>query len=121
MAKLDRKAIALWQARFTKAEALQKNQSKERKQAIQLYTGTFYGEPTDNQTDHGEVNFVYEFLDVLISALFARNPKFFARTDSISLQPFAETVERVLNKVWRNKKYFYGFSQILYPFNLHSI
>lgn len=98
--KLD---INKWFQRFTRATDLQGKSSEERKQAIKLYTGTTFGKPTDD-TEDSEVNFVYEFLDVILSAIYARNPHIFVRSDKAGRLSFAQTMEEVINYYWREKK-----------------
>jgi len=95
--------IQMWLSRFQKAEDLQRKESSARKQALQLYTSTFFGQPTDD-SEQQEVNFVYEFVDVAVSAIYARNPFIFVRTDVPARTSFADTLERAINKIWRTKR-----------------
>ena len=89
--------IKIWQARINRAEAYRDERKAERLAAIRLYTGTFFGKAIDNSNDFSEVNFVYEFCDVMLSAIYARNPHIFVRATSAGRVAFAETMEQVLN------------------------
>lgn len=101
MPKLD---INLWQKRIQKCIQLQSKRREERIQAIKLYTGTFFGKPTKNEPDKSEVNFLYEYVDVLVSAIYARNPFIFARSRSSRYASFAQTMQDTINYYWVEKK-----------------
>jgi len=94
----------MWMARFQRAKDLQKETEKERKDAIRLYTSTFFGEAAQDDVEDQEVNFVYEFIDVVLSAIYARNPHIFTTTDTTKWLSFADTMEKVINYYWREKK-----------------
>jgi len=89
--------IRIWVGRIQRAKDLQEDKSKElRTSAIQMFTGTFFGNATDRARDMEEVNFLFEFVKVSIAAYYARHPKIFVRTNTSKYQPFVETLERVL-------------------------
>lgn len=98
------KDLQQWMARINRAEQLQSERKQERLQAIKLYTGTFFGSPINNNTEMSEVNFLYEFVDVLVSAIYARDPHIFVRATSGKMGGFAETMEEVINHEWRRLK-----------------
>ena len=99
MAKLD---INMWLQRANKCQAYQDTIRQERIQAIKLYTGTYFSNPTVDSED-SEVNFVYEFVDLMLSAIYARNPYIFARATTMQRVSFAETMEKVLNYYVKEK------------------
>lgn len=94
---MKRQDITKWQARITRAESYLNERREERLQSLRLYTGTFFNKAYDNSDEFSEVNFVYEFCDVLISSIYARNPFIFSRAYSSSYVAFAETMEKVIN------------------------
>src|SRR3990167_10554470 len=96
--------IPMWQERIHRCEDLQSEKANERRQINKLYTGTFFGSPLANQPDLSEVNFLYEYMDVLIAAIYSRNPHIFIRSRSSNLSAFAETMEKVCNFYWWQKK-----------------
>lgn len=93
--------IKMWQQRIQRAEDLQAEKHQERKQIIKLYTGTFFGNPISQVSELSEVNFVYEYLKILIGSIYARNPHIFVRARSNRYVPFAETMEIAINYYWR--------------------
>ena len=95
--------LVKWMARYQRAKDLQKEHEKERKDAIRLYTSTFFG-PAAEDREEQEVNFVYEFVDVMLSAIYAKNPHIFATTETSKWLSFTETMETVINYYWREKK-----------------
>src|SRR3990167_5270901 len=97
--------LTQWMGRITRAEEYLNKRRQEREQAIKLYTGTFFGSPTQNTENFSEVNFLYEYIDVLISAIYARNPYIFVRPTSASYSSFAETMETVINYYFRELKF----------------
>ena len=112
--------IKKWQGRITRAEAYMNEYRKERLNAIKLYTGTFFGNSFDNDSDFSEVNFVYEFVDVMVSALYARNPFIFVRATTNKRVAFAETMETVINYYvnelnWKEKTQSAIIDAILQP------
>ncbi|MDI6732334.1 MAG: hypothetical protein QME16_00175 [Planctomycetota bacterium] len=96
--------IKLWFARIQRCEDLQATKTNERKQIMKLYTGTFFGSPVRSDTEISEVNFVYEYMQVLVSAIYARNPHIFCRTKNARLGQFAETMELAINHYWYEKQ-----------------
>lgn len=112
--------IKMWQARITRAEAYMNERRQERLQAIRLYTGTFFGAALDRTDDISEVNFVYEFCDVLLSAIYARNPHIFVRATCASRVVFSETMEKAINYYvnelnWKKKMQSCLLDAILQP------
>ena len=99
---MTQKEIKMWQARIQSAEDLQSKVAEARKQTIKLYTGTFFGNPY-RENELTEVNFVYEFMEVLVSSIYARNPYIFVRSYSGRWAAFAETMETVINYYWKEK------------------
>lgn len=95
--------IPMWLQRIQRAEDLQSTKSEERRQILKLLLGTFFGKPTDNTTDLSEVNFVYEYLKVLVAAIYAQNPFIFAKSISRKWWKFAENMQIVLNRYWTDK------------------
>lgn len=101
MTKID---IAKWLGRIDKAEQLLNTKRQERLDAIKLYTGTFFGSSFNNTGELSEVNFLYEYVDAAVSALYARNPYIFVRGTNPGRGSFAETMEKVINYYWRELK-----------------
>ena len=89
--------VKKWQGRVSRAETYLNARRKERLASVRLYTGTFFGDPINNNPDISEVNFLYEFCDVMISAIYARNPYIFCRAISAKWVSFAETMETAIN------------------------
>lgn len=96
--------ITKWLARFSRAQDLQKQHAEARRQAIKLYTGTYFNQPTADDDEFVDVNFVYEFVDLLLSSIYAKNPYLFVRTDFVANLSFAQTMEKVVNYYWREKE-----------------
>lgn len=95
--------VSLWLSRIQKCEDLQSKKHQEWKTAIKLLQGTFFGNPYANN-ELTEVNFVYEFMEILVGSIYARNPHIFVRSYSGRWAAFAETMETVINYYWREKK-----------------
>jgi len=93
--------ITMWLSRIQRAESLQSEHATSRRESIKLYTGTFFGNPFSNSEELTEVNFVYEFLKILVGSIYARNPKIFVRANSSKYWRFAETMEQVINYYWK--------------------
>lgn len=93
--------IQKWLNRIDRCEALQSEHTKERHQAISLYTSSFLGKPTNDNTEMSDVNFVYEYVKIMVGAVYAKDPYIFTRTKVATRQAFSETMERALNVYWR--------------------
>ena len=98
---MNQEEILKWQGRVNRAQDLQNERSKERKEILKLYVGEFFGKPTDNTGEVTEVNFVFEFVKVLVGAIYAKDPYIFVRARVKKRHVFAETMERVINYYWR--------------------
>ena len=96
--------IQIWQHRISKAEEYLNRQKLERNTAIKLYTGTYFGDLYKATSDFSEVNFVYEYVDVLISSIYARDPFIFVKATTGRRAAFAETMQTALNYYWRELK-----------------
>ncbi len=101
---MDKQEIKMWFGRIQRCEDLLDTRRNERKQILKLYTGTFFGSPLGNNSDIIEENFVYEFMQIFVSAIYARNPHLFVRTKSSKLGQFCETMETVINHYWESKE-----------------
>ena len=117
---MTQKEIQKWQSRFNRTESYMLERKEERLNAIRLYTGTFFGTAIDKSDDVAEVNFVYEFCDVLISAIYARNPHIFVRATTSNTVAFAETMEKAVNYYvnelkWKKKMQSCVLDSILQP------
>jgi hypothetical protein len=99
--KMDSSTIQMWLSRIERCENLQGERTKERLQAIKLYTSSFLSNPTNDNTDLSDVNFVYEYVKVMVAAAYARDPYIFCRTKVSTQQSFCETMERVCNVYWK--------------------
>jgi hypothetical protein len=93
--------ITMWLNRIERCEALQAERKQERLQAIKLYTSSFLSNPTNNNTELSDVNFVYEYVKIMVGGTYAKDPYIFVRTKVSSRQAFSETMERALNVYWR--------------------
>jgi len=99
---MKKELISMWFGRIQRCEDLQNTKREERKQILKLYTGEFFGKPTA-QSEMIDENFVYEYIQVLVSAIYARDPYIFVRTKNATLGQFAETMETVINDYWYTK------------------
>lgn len=101
---MTKEEITLWFGRIQKAEDLQADRTKERREILKLYLGEFFGQPTDNSGEVTEVNFLFEYIKVLIAAIYARDPFIFVRARSGKWSMFAETMQFVINYYWKELK-----------------
>lgn len=93
--------ITKWLNRIERCEALQGERKQERLQAIKLYTSSLLSNPTSNSTELADVNFVYEYVKIMVGGTYAKDPYIFTRTKVATKQAFCETMERALNVYWR--------------------
>ena len=101
---MDKEEIKKWFGRIRRCEDLQATRDNERKQMVKLYVGEFFGSALKNNPEIIEENFVYEFMQILVSAIYARNPFIFVRTKNKRMGQFAETMEQVINHYWVDKE-----------------
>lgn len=96
--------IRIWFSRIEKCEELQGKRNPERTEILKLYQGTFFGKPTDNTGEVTEVNFLYEYVDLSLASIYAKDPHIFVRAKSSKRYRFAETMETVINHYWAQLK-----------------
>lgn len=101
---MDRETIKMWFGRIERCQQLQDTRREERRQVLKLYTGKFFGSPFATNAEVVDENFVYEFMQILVSSIYARNPHIFVRTKNKALGQFCETMETVINHYWFDKK-----------------
>ena len=96
---------AVWLKRVSQAEAQQALRHGHWQQALdafsmELWTQQFPGTPVSDE--RVPVNYAVTFVLTRIASLNARNPKIFVRPRSGMgrMQPFAETMERLLERFW---------------------
>ena len=100
MAKTSQQ-ITMWLNRISRCEDLQAERKQERLQAIKLYTSSLLSNPTSNSTELSDVNFVYEYVKIMVGGTYAKDPYIFTRTKVATRQAFCETMERMCNVYWR--------------------
>src|SRR3990167_6229933 len=101
---MTKEEIKIWFARINECEQFHAKYDEERKQILKLYSGQFFNKPTDNSGETTEVNFLYEFCEVMVSSVYARDPHLFCRARSKNYWKFAETMEFALNYYWEELK-----------------
>ena len=89
--------IQKWLNRIDRCEALQSEHTKERHQAISLYTSSFLGKPTNDNTEMSDVNFVYEYVKIMVGAVYAKDPYIFTKTNIFGTHVLLEQARK--NKV----------------------
>ena len=101
---LPKEQIINWFSRIQKAEDFQSKRHEAWNQIMKLYKGEFFSKPTDNSGEITEVNFTFEYVRVLVSAIYAKDPYIFARANIGKRAAFAEIMEFALNYYWRELK-----------------
>ena len=95
----------MWFQRINRCIEYQGEKRQERLQALRLYTSTYFSMPTTDNTEEAEVNFLFEFVDVMLSATYARYPKIFVSATSANRTSFANTMQFVVNYYFRDKEF----------------
>lgn len=93
--------IKVWLSRISKMEDYQSKNHETWKEVIKLFKGEFFAKPTDNTGEVTEVNFTYEYIKILVSAIYAKDPYIFVRSRSGKRATFAETMQTVINYYWK--------------------
>ena len=104
MPNLTEKEIRVWMPRIERAESLQSERHDEWRNALKLYTGTFFGKTIYQTGDLSEVNFVFEFMKILVGSIYSRNPHIFVKSRAPKWAKFSYTMEAVINYYWREKR-----------------
>jgi len=96
--------VKMWFQRVSRAIDLRNTKKEERDTIVKMYTSSFFGNVFNQDGEMIDENFVYEYVQVVLSASYSRDPNFFIRTKNPKLGEFAETMELMLNDTWRTKK-----------------
>lgn len=94
--------LDVWFRRIGNAVNLLSTKDTEREQISRLYQGTFLGSPfsrdfTSSGKTRSELNFLFEYVRLVKSATYARNPYVFVRPRHYKYVAFAESMEKVIN------------------------
>lgn len=103
--------INIWKSRIRRAEGMQAKQHDEWNKAISLLNCNYkYDTASDERV---EVNFVNWYISNLVPLVYFRDPFIFIKAKVEDWGRFAETLEKVVNAIWKDQKLKQQFKRVI--------
>lgn len=105
--------IGIWKGRILRAESVQKNMHKEWKDAIDLVNCEYFDKNSPQLDDRVDVHFANWYYNNLISLCYFRDPNLFFKSEVKKYSGFAETLDKVINKKWKQLELKQQFQDVI--------
>jgi len=105
--------IAIWKQRVKQAEQVQANRHNEWRQAIALLNCQYFDKHEAKIDERVEVNFVNWYVSNLVPLLYFRDPYIFIKSKTADWSGFSETLEKVVNEIWKDQKLKQQFKRVI--------
>lgn len=113
MAKEDLEVIKTWKSLIGRAEGEQKKQHDEWNKAIALLNCQYFDKHMARTDERVEVNFVNWYISNLVPLIYFRDPYIFIKSKTEDWSRFAETLEKVVNTIWKDQKLKQQFKRVI--------
>lgn len=109
----DKEKVTLWRGLVQRAEQLQAQQHDEWNKAIALLNCQYFHKHMSRLDERVEVNFVNWYISNLIPLVYFRDPWIFIKSKTEDWGRFAETLEKVVNAIWKDQKLKQQFKRVI--------
>ncbi len=105
--------VNMWKARIKRAEQEQGNLHNEWKQALALLNCKYFEQHGAQIDERVDVNFVNWYVSNLVPLIYFRDPFIFVKPKTEDWSAFAETLEKVVNVIWKDQKLKQQFKRVI--------
>lgn len=105
--------INLWKGLIQRSEAVQGRQHDEWNKAISLLNCQYFNRHASKLDERVDVNFVNWYISNLIPLIYFRDPYIFVKSKTEDWSRFAETLEKVINTIWKDQKLKQQFKRVI--------
>jgi hypothetical protein len=109
----ENEQVRMWKARVGRAEGMQKDRHDEWNRAISLLNCQYFGKYEARIDERVEVNFINWYVSNLIPLIYFRDPYIFIKSKVQDWGRFAETLEKVVNAIWKDQKLKQQFKRVI--------
>lgn len=105
--------VRIWKGLIQRAEGMQKIQHDEWNKAISLLDCKYFDAHTSRLDERVDVNFVNWYVSALVPLIYFRDPFIFIKSKTEDWKAFAETLEKVVNAIWKDQKLKQQFKRVI--------
>lgn len=109
----DNDEVRIWKGLIQRAEGMQKKQHDEWNKAISLLNCQYFDQHMAANIGRVDVNFVNWYISNLVPLVYFRDPWIFVKSKTEDWGPFAETLEKVVNAIWKDQKLKQQFKRVI--------
>ncbi len=105
--------VRLWKGLIQRAEGMQAQKHDEWNRAISLLDCQYFDKHMTRMDERVEVNFINWYVSNLIPLIYFRDPYIFIKSKTEDWGRFAETLEKVVNTIWKDQKLKQQFKRVI--------
>lgn len=113
MADDDLTRVNNWKGLIGRAEQVQAQQHDEWNKAISLLNCQYFTQHAAKLDERVDVNFVNWYVSNLIPLIYFRDPLIFVKSKTEDWSSFAQTLEKVVNVIWKDQKLKTQFKRVI--------
>lgn len=113
MAHSEEQLVKRWRGLLEKSEAMQSTQHKEWDKAISLLNCQYFEKHQAKMDERVDVNFINWYVSNLIPLIYFRDPYIFVKSKTEDWSRFSETLEKVVNTIWKDQKLKQQFKRVI--------
>lgn len=106
-------SVILWKGLVQRAEGTQAKQHDEWNKSISLLDCRYFDKHLTRLDERVDVNFVNWYISALVPLIYFRDPYVFVKSKTEDWQSFAETLEKVVNAIWKDQKLKQQFKRVI--------
>lgn len=111
---MDKSTLKTWKDRIDRAQAIQNQQHKEWKDALDIYNCDYFNRTNSQDPDRVDVNFGNWYVNNLIPLVYFRDPYIFSKSRNSQWSGFAQTMEDLLNLKWGKLRLKQQFKRVIH-------
>lgn len=109
----DKESLIVWKGLVQRAEGMQAKQHDEWNKAISLLDCEYFNKHLSRLDERVDVNFVNWYISALVPLIYFRDPFIFIKSKTEDWKSFAETLEKVVNAIWKDQKLKQQFKRVI--------
>ncbi len=106
-------SIKVWRGLLKRSEAMQADQHDEWSKAISLLNCQYFDKHEAKLDERVDVNFINWYISNLIPLIYFRDPYIFVKSKTDDWSRFSETLEKVVNTIWKDQRLKQQFKRVI--------
>lgn len=105
--------VNIWKGRLSRSEGMQKTVQDDWNKAVALLNCQYFERHETQMDSRVEVNFVNWYVSNLVPLIYFRDPYIFVKSKVEDWGRFSETLEKVVNVIWKDQKLKQQFKRVI--------